>query len=164
MTTPLFQGCPEPTIRHNSPLQKLNGVNKKEPFFSSKSQKTWTSSFGFFKKTWFRKKPELVAPMGYCNSMRFSPMWFSISEKVVSNLRMAGSSLWALQLPPPPKTDIPYPLLLPLIAPFLYRQNLRMHVKPNEIWVKPNTLATLWGKTRLSGIMGSHLTRNNLEY
>ena len=41
-------------------------------------------------------------------------MWLSISEKVVSNLRLAGGSLWALRLPPPPKTDIPYPPLLPL--------------------------------------------------
>ena len=33
-------------------------------------------------------------------------MWLSISEKVVSNLRLAGGSL---RLPLPPKTDTPYP-------------------------------------------------------
>ena len=41
-------------------------------------------------------------------------MWLSISGKVVSNLRLAGGSLRALRLPPPPKTDIPYPTLLPV--------------------------------------------------
>ena len=41
-------------------------------------------------------------------------MWSSISEEVVSNLRLAGGSLRALQLPLPPNTDIPYPSLLPL--------------------------------------------------
>ena len=41
-------------------------------------------------------------------------MWLSISEKVVNNLRLASGSLWALRLPPPPKTDIPDPPLLPL--------------------------------------------------
>ena len=51
---------------------------------------------------------------GHRNSMRFSPMWLSISGKVVSNLRLAGGSLWALQLPSPPITNIPYPTLLPL--------------------------------------------------
>ena len=51
------------------------------------------------------------------NSMRFSPMWLSISENVVSNLWLTGGSLQALRLPPPhapPKTDIPYPSPLPL--------------------------------------------------
>ena len=51
---------------------------------------------------------------GHGSSMRFSPMWSSISEKFVSNLRLAGGSLRALRLPPPPKTDIPYPPLIPL--------------------------------------------------
>ena len=55
-------------------------------------------------------------------------MWLFISEKVVSNLRLAGGSLRALQLPPPPKTDIPYPPHLRLIT-FPSIQILGMHVK-----------------------------------
>ena len=51
---------------------------------------------------------------GHRDSMRFLPMWLSISEEVVSNLRLAGGSLWALRLPPPPKTDISDPPRLPL--------------------------------------------------
>ena len=50
------------------------------------------------------------------NSLIFSPMWLSISENVVSNLRLAGGSLQALRLPPAPKTVIPYPPLLPLYS------------------------------------------------
>ena len=74
--------------------------------------------------------------------MRFSPMWLSgISEKVVRNLRLAGGSLWALRLPPPPETNIPDPPLLShSIASFLYRQTLSMHVEPNKIGVKLTTL------------------------
>ena len=56
-------------------------------------------------------------------------MWLSISEKVVSNLRLAGGSLRALRLTLPTKTDIPYPLLLPSIAYLLYRQILSTYVK-----------------------------------
>ena len=41
-------------------------------------------------------------------------MGISISEKVVSNLLLAGGSLRVLRLPPSPKTDIPDPPLLPL--------------------------------------------------
>ena len=54
------------------------------------------------------------------NSMSFSPMQLSISEKVVSNPRLAGGSLQTLQLPPPPKTDNPYPPLLLLHSCLLY--------------------------------------------
>ena len=100
------------------------------------------------------------------NSMRFSPMWISISEKVVSNLRLADGSLRALRLPPPPKTDIAYqlyPLFSHSIAPFLYRQTLSMHVKPNESGVKPNTLTARCGNSRITGKTGSHMIRNNLE-
>ena len=60
-------------------------------------------------------------------------MWLSISEKVVSNLRLTDGSLRELRLPQPPKTDFTYPQLLPSIALFLYRQTLSIHVKPNEI-------------------------------
>ena len=59
-------------------------------------------------------------------------MLFSINEKVVSNLRLAGSSLQVLRLPPPPKTDILYPLptlFSPFIASLLYKQILSVHVK-----------------------------------
>ena len=46
---------------------------------------------------------------------------------------MAGGYLRALWLPLPPKTDIPYPDLLPLaLHSSLPIQTLSMHVKPNE--------------------------------
>ena len=61
-------------------------------------------------------------------------MWFSICEKVVSNLLLPGGSLRALRLPPPPKTDIPYPPILPSIAFILYRQTFSMHVKTQQNW------------------------------
>ena len=53
-----------------------------------------------------------IHPWGHHSSMRFSPMWFCICEKVVSNLWLAIGSPRALKLPPPPKTGIPYPHLL----------------------------------------------------
>ena len=68
--------------------------------------------------------------------MRFSPMWLSIIEKVVSNLLLTDGSLRALRLPPPPKTDILDPTLLSLHSS-LPIQTLSMHVKPNEIGVQP---------------------------
>ena len=43
----------------------------------------------------------------------FSSMWLSTNGKVASNLRLAGGSLRALRLPPPPKTGTTLsPLLL----------------------------------------------------
>ena len=45
--------------------------------------------------------------------MGFSPMCLSIRKKVVSYLRLPSGSLRALRLPPPSKTDIPYPLFSP---------------------------------------------------
>ena len=94
--------------------------------------------------------------------MRFSPMWFSIREKVVSNMRLAGGSLRALWLPPPPKTDIPYPPLLPFHGslPKQTDSQLACMSKPNEIEVKSTARC---GITRTTGKMDSHLTRNNLK-
>ena len=38
------------------------------------------------------------------------------------------------------KLIFPTPLFPPSIAPFLYRQTLSMHVKPDEIGMMPTTL------------------------
>ena len=56
------------------------------------------------------------------------------------------------------------PLFSPSMAPFLYRQTLSMHVKPNEIGVKPTMLTARCGNSRITGKTGSHDTRNNLEH
>ena len=66
-------------------------------------------------------------------------MWISISEKVVRNLWLAGSFLRALRLLHHLKLIFLTPLFSPSIAPSLYTQTLSMHVKPNEIGVKPTT-------------------------
>ena len=87
----------------------------------------------------------------------------SISEKVVSNLQLAGGSLWALRFLHHLKLIFPTPLLSHSIVPFLYRQILGMHVKPNKIGVKPTTLIAGCGNSRITGKTGSHVTRNNLE-
>ena len=67
-------------------------------------------------------------------------MWTNISEKVVSNLRLpvvlSGHSGFLHHL----KLIFPIPLFSHSIAPFLYKQTLSMHDKPNEIGVKPTML------------------------
>ena len=55
------------------------------------------------------------------------------------------------------------PLFSPFIALFPYTQTLSMHVKPNEIGVKPTTLKAGCGNSRITGKTGSLVTRNNLE-
>ena len=55
-----------------------------------------------------------IYPWGHRNSIRFSPMWLFIREQVAINQQLALGYFRALQLPPPPKTDIPYSPLLPL--------------------------------------------------
>ena len=50
------------------------------------------------------------------------------------------------------------------IAPFLYRQTLSMHVKPNEIRVKLIALTAWCGNSMITEkSIGSHVIRNNLE-
>ena len=95
------------------------------------------------------------------SSMRFSPMWLSISEKVVSNLRLAGS----LRLPPPPKTDIPDPPLLPLHSslPMQTDSQHACQTQRNQSEADHVTLTAWCGNSRITGKMGSHVTRKNLE-
>ena len=61
------------------------------------------------------------------------------------------------------KLIFPTSLFSRSIAPFLYRQTLSMHVKPNEIRVKLTTLIAGCGNSRITGKTGSHVTKNDLE-
>ena len=61
------------------------------------------------------------------------------------------------------KLILPTYLFSHSIAPFLYRQTLSTHVKPNEIGVKLITLKARCGNSRITGKTGSRVTRNNLE-
>ena len=61
------------------------------------------------------------------------------------------------------KLIFPTPLFSHSIAPVLCRQTLSMHVKHNDIRVKPTTLIAVCGNSRITEKMGSHVTRNNLE-
>ena len=91
-------------------------------------------------------------------------MWLSMHEKVVSNLRLAGGSLWALWLPPPPKTDFPYPYLFPLHISLPLQTDFQHACQTQQNRSEadhPNSAA--W-EFQDNWKTGSHVTRNNLEH
>ena len=54
------------------------------------------------------------------------------------------------------KLIFPTPLFSHSIAPFLYRQTLSMHVKPNVIGVKLTMLKAGCGNSRITGLTCDH--------
>ena len=59
-------------------------------------------------------------------------MWLSISENVVSNLRLAGVHSGHSGFLHHLKLTFPTPLSCPSIASLLYRQILSTHIKPSR--------------------------------